>query len=194
MAGKYCSKCGNQLKVDDKYCVKCGTAQQLLQQKLVVEEYKNVQISSTEAASLNSFREKKPYERITFLKRPKLCCQNRLSKGNSSTPPKCTVLINVGIMKRGNYSILTPVRRKKLPLKVSETSSASEIKRLAIDKQINMHPIIKTVAALWIMFYFTLMENKWLQYQELQLTQETKRGNNSHYVNTKWNKENHTLK
>ena len=90
-------------------------------------------------------------------------------------------------MKRGNYSILTPARRKKLPLKVSETSSASEIKRLAIDKQINMHPIIKTVVALWIMFYCTLMENKWLQYQELQLIQETKRGNNSHYVNTKWN-------
>ena len=26
MTEKYCSKCGNQLKVDDKYCVKCGAA------------------------------------------------------------------------------------------------------------------------------------------------------------------------
>ena len=33
-----------QLKIDDKYCVTCGVAQQLLQQKLAVEEYKNVQI------------------------------------------------------------------------------------------------------------------------------------------------------
>ena len=71
MAEKYCSKCGNQLKVDDKYCVKGGAAQQLLQQKLVVDEYKNVQISSTEAASLNSFREKKPYERTSLFKAAK---------------------------------------------------------------------------------------------------------------------------
>ena len=44
------------------------------------------------------------------------------------------VWINVGIMKRDNYSILKLVRRKKLPLKLSETSSAREIKILAIDK------------------------------------------------------------
>ena len=56
MAEKYCSKCGNQLKVDDKYCVKCRARQQLLQQKIVVEEYKNVQTPSTEARSLYSFR------------------------------------------------------------------------------------------------------------------------------------------
>ena len=44
------------------------------------------------------------------------------------------VLSNVGIMERDNYSIFKPVRAKKLPLKLSETSSASEIKILAIDK------------------------------------------------------------
>ena len=48
MAEKYCSKCGNQLKVDDKYCLKCRAAQQLLQKKIVVEEYKNVQTPSTD--------------------------------------------------------------------------------------------------------------------------------------------------
>ena len=44
------------------------------------------------------------------------------------------VLIDVGIMERDNYSILKPVRGKKLPLKPSETTSASKIKILAIDK------------------------------------------------------------
>ena len=44
------------------------------------------------------------------------------------------VLINVGIIERDNYSILKPVRGKKLPLKLSETSSASEMIILAIDK------------------------------------------------------------
>ena len=65
MAQKYCSKCGNQLNFDDKYCVNCGTAQQILQQKLVVH-YKNVQIPSTEAPSIYPFREKKQYERASF--------------------------------------------------------------------------------------------------------------------------------
>ena len=82
------------------------------------------------------------------------CRKNRLSKGSGSTPPERMVLINVGIMERDNYSILKPVSGKKLPLKLSETSSASEIKILAIDK----HPIIKTFVALRIMFYCTLME------------------------------------
>ena len=41
---------------------------------------------------------------------------------------------NVGIMERDNYSILKTVMGKKLPLKLSETSSASEIKILATDK------------------------------------------------------------
>ena len=102
MAEKYCSKCGNQLKVDDKYCVKCEAAQQFLQQKIVTEEYKNTQTPSTE----------KQYERASFFKPAKQthCRQNRLSKGSSSTPQKRTVLINVGIMERDNYSILKPVR------------------------------------------------------------------------------------
>ena len=76
MAEKYCSKCGNQLKVDDKYCVKCGAAQQLLQQKIVAEEYKNAQTPSNEARSLCSFREKKQYERASF--------SNRLNKLTSA--------------------------------------------------------------------------------------------------------------
>ena len=136
MAEKYCSKCGNQLKVDDKYCVKCGAKQQLLQQKIVVEEYKNVQTPSTEVRSLYSFREKKQYKRASFFKPAKQahCRQNRVSKESSSTPPKRMVWINVGTMERDNYSILKLVRRKKLPLKLSETSSAREIKILAIDK------------------------------------------------------------
>ena len=137
MAEKYCSKCGNQLQVDDKHCVKCGAAQQLLQQKIVAEEYKNAQTPSTEACSLCSFREKKQYRRAPFFKPAKQahCRQNRLSMGSSSTPQKRMVLINVGIMERDNYSILKPARGKKLPLKLSETGSASEIKILAIDKQ-----------------------------------------------------------
>ena len=40
----------------------------------------------------------------------------------------------VGIMERDNYSILKPVRGEKLPLKLSDTSSANKIKILAIDK------------------------------------------------------------
>lgn len=44
------------------------------------------------------------------------------------------VLINVGMMERDNYSILKLVRGKKLPPKVGETISASEIKILPIDK------------------------------------------------------------
>lgn len=44
------------------------------------------------------------------------------------------VLINFGIMEKDNYSILKFIRGKKLPLKVTETSSASEIKILATDK------------------------------------------------------------
>lgn len=44
------------------------------------------------------------------------------------------VLINFGIVEKDNYSILKFIRGKKLPLKVTETSSASEIKILATDK------------------------------------------------------------
>ena len=180
MAEKHCSKCENQLKVDNKHCVKCGAAQQLLQQKIVAEEYKNAQTPSTEACSLCSFREKKQYERAPFFKPAKQahCRQNRLSKGSSSTPQRRMVLINVGIMERDNYSILKPARGMKLPLKLSETSSASEIKILAIDK---------TFVALRIMFYCTLMEKKWLHSQKHHLVQERKMENNSDYVNTKWN-------
>ena len=43
----------------------------------------------------------------------------------------------VGIMERDNYSILKPVRGKKLPLKLSDTSSANKIKILAIDKHVS---------------------------------------------------------
>ena len=84
MAQKYCSKCPNQLIVDDKYCVKSGVGQQILQQKIVAEEYKNNQTPSNEARSLYSFREKTQYERVSFFKSAKQahCRQNRLSKGS----------------------------------------------------------------------------------------------------------------
>ena len=75
MAEKYCSKCGNQLKVDDKYCLKCRAPQQLLQHKIVVEEYKNVQTPSTEARSLYSLREKKQYERTSLFKPKQAHCR-----------------------------------------------------------------------------------------------------------------------
>ena len=127
MADKYCSKCGSQLK---------GAAQELLQQKIVAEECKNVQTPSTEAHSLYSFSEKKQYERasVFILTKQAHCRQNRLLKGSSSTPPKRMVLINFGTMERDNDSIFKPVRGKKLPPKLSGTTSASKIKILAIDR------------------------------------------------------------
>ena len=130
MVEKYCSKCANQLKIDNKHCVKCGAAQQLLQQKLVVEEYKNVQIPSTEARSLYSFREKKQYERASFFKQAQKahCRQNRLSKGSSSTRPKHTVLINVGIMERDNYSILKSLKHCTTALVNNQENQAQIMK------------------------------------------------------------------
>ena len=50
------------------------------------------------------------------------------------------VLINFGIMEKDNYSILKPIRGNKLPLEVTETSSASEIKILATDKHASHNP------------------------------------------------------
>ena len=94
------------------------------------------------------------------------------------------VLINVGIMERDNYSILKPVRGKKLPLKLSETSTASEIKILATDKHASDNQ------------NFCGLEDYVLLYpdrKEVVTLPETptgtgeKRKNNSHYVNTKWN-------
>ena len=71
----------------------CGTTQQPLQKKLLeVEKYENVQITSTQAPSLNSFREKKQYETVSFFKLTEVNChENWLLKG--STPPKSVVLM-----------------------------------------------------------------------------------------------------
>ena len=67
-------------------------------------------------------------------------------------------LINVGIMERDNDSILKPVRGKKLPLKLSETSSAGETKVLAIDKHASNN---QSFCGLEDYVYCTLIKKKW---------------------------------
>ena len=93
-------------------------------------------------------------------------------------------LINVGIMERDNDSILKPVRGKKLPLKLSETSSAGETKVLAIDKHASNNQSFCGLED-YVLLYPDKKEV--VHSKKHQLVQERKRENNSHYVNTKWN-------
>ena len=132
----FCVACGSELKESNSFCGKCGC-------KTPDERTKTRHSVADMTLSLESFSENREKHRQTFFKTKKeipSCTTtpspfSRASNAGRSAPPsKRSVVISVGMARR-EFGDMKAVRGKRLPLKIMESSTTTEILLSAIEKQ-----------------------------------------------------------